>query len=1136
MVPKERVIIIVLLIILIITFSNPAVGQTPVKGTPQARALEFKSLLSSLEGVPHEPPRVFRTGKGYLRFVGAPPSTYFTVEPSKGGTPEQAADVFLGKWRNLFVNESPAVNFQKIRVKTQNGRSYVRYKQMYSGLEVFAAEMIVQVNATGGIDAVISDIMRDTGALDTKKISLEPRLNALTAQEKGIQFLSEQYEKHKFEASEPALMIYAPDVVGNSGEPQLVWQMEVRNVGEPLVKENVFIDAHSGEIAFHYSLVCNVMTRRIYNYVSGFWYDEQTEWPTGITDVDLAYDYLGDFYDFYMGEHGRDSYDNNGGWLVAYVRYPPFPYHLQWYDTALVIEEGYVADDVVGHEFTHLVTRYESQLITNSGESGAIAEAFCDMWGEWIDQTNGDGNDAPDVKWRLAEDWPQPYGPVRGMKNPPDYNCSEWYVSCNTQHPDYYKRPGYWYDGEDGDHFAHHNNGVGNKLCYLLTDGDTFRGYVVTGMGIEKTADLFYECQTNWGITAQDYYGLTYVLTQAAINIELPWIECENVKEACRAVGILASGEIIYVDKDANGFNNGTSWDDAYTDLQEGIIAAGCSGVNAVWVAGGTYKPVKDTNVPNYGDKSFELPGGIALIGHFGGVGTYETCANQRNFDDVNNTTILDGQIGDYGEVKYIITAEDINNAIVDGFTIEGSYSAGIFLDDANVSIVNCKLKENSNCGLYISYNSFSDIHNCLFVGNSGYGINCYSSRLVITNSTFDGNNITPSAIHDSWSDIELTDCIVKNHANYSIHTYNTDIKIEDCCIKDNTLYIYCYDSNTFINHSIIERNNDIGLACVSYSTLNLTNSLIRFNGSCGIYLQDISSATIKNNWIHNNAGAYGYGIYLTGQSGQSLIRNNSIVYNPLYGIYSESATVPNISNCIFYGNGIDDLSWEGTVYYCCLQSINSGTGNIYADPCFMNPDDPNDLHIDEDSPCIDEGNPYVDYGDETDIDGEDRVKYGRVDIGGDEYYWSPADFNNPDSRDGLVNFIDYAIFANAWDSNYSESNWNPDCNIGTPINNQIDYADLAVFCEDWLWQAGWTKTFTCGAGQDTGQAMMAGFAPAEAPYPFVSAEHQVEKAEPLKIEQMIKWLEELWLDEEVQKLIDEDMLLKFIESLKEEL
>jgi Zn-dependent metalloprotease len=128
--------------------------------------------------------------------------------------------VFLSKWRNLFVNEIPSIDFQKVRIKTQNGRSYVRYQQRYAGLEVFGAEMIIQVNTAGGIEAVMSDIMRDTGALDTKKVSLKPAIDALTAQKKGIEFLAKQHKKLKFKASAAVLMIYAPEVVGNTGEPR----------------------------------------------------------------------------------------------------------------------------------------------------------------------------------------------------------------------------------------------------------------------------------------------------------------------------------------------------------------------------------------------------------------------------------------------------------------------------------------------------------------------------------------------------------------------------------------------------------------------------------------------------------------------------------------------------------------------------------------------------------------------------------------------------------------------------------------------------------------------------------------------------------------------------------------------------
>jgi hypothetical protein len=150
-------------------------------------------------------------------------------------------------------------------------------------------------------------------------------------------------------------------------------------------------------------------------------------------------------------------------------------------------------------------------------------------------------------------------------------------------------------------------------------------------------------------------------------------------------------------------------------------------------------------------------------------------------------------------------------------------------------------------------------------------------------------------------------------------------------------------------------------------------------------------------------------------------------------------------------------LYWENHTFpevnYCCLQEVHSGTGNIVSDPCFINPSDVNDLHICENSACKDTGDPNGNYQWQTDIDGEDRIYYGRVDIGADEYYWSPADFD----ESGNVDFADYAILNTAWASVAGESDYNETCDIED--NNAIGAGDLKLFCEDWLWEKAWGDT-----------------------------------------------------------------------------
>ena len=548
--------------------------------------------------------------------------------------------------------------------------------------------------------------------------------------------------------------------------------------------------------------------------------------------------------------------------------------------------------------------------------------------------------------------------------------------------------------------------------------------------------------------------------------------------------------EIIYVDEDANdpnSFNNGTDWDNAYTDLRDAFTGAQNCGaaVTAIWVAAGLYKPVYEMDdLSQYKYETFDLIEDVGLFGHFGGVGTYETSTSQRNFADANNTTILEGKIGEsvLEAVYDVLTADNIEDAVVDGFTIKGSYSgSGIFLDSSDVSVVNCKFKNNYNYGIEVTDYSYPDIHNCTFMDNSSAGVYSTVSQPDISYCSFDGNSTTAQGLNlVSGSSINVTDCIFKNHTGDGIYGSNATLTVTDSNFESNNdnaleLYtdvtttltncsiknsgddgIYTDNSDLTMEHCLIDHTTDYGIRMKSYSNLTLKNSVVRYSGAHGLYLIQNSATTITNNWIHNNGtdqiASRASGIYFYNQIGIPLIRNNTIYDNFTYGIEStEQGADPNVINCIIYDNDSNDFYRENgtfdTVNYCCLEDGHAGTGNITTAPTFKNPTDPNDLHQDETSATKDAGDPNGDYGDETDIDGEARIIYGRVDIGADEYYWSPADFNG----DGKVNFTDYAMLADAWQTENAA--------ISLDEDNDVDINDLALFCEDWLWLAGWMKT-----------------------------------------------------------------------------
>ena len=141
-------------------------------------------------------------------------------------------------------------------------------------------------------------------------------------------------------------------------------------------------------------------------------------------------------------------------------------------------------------------------------------------------------------------------------------------------------------------------------------------------------------------------------------------------------------------------------------------------------------------------------------------------------------------------------------------------------------------------------------------------------------------------------------------------------------------------------------------------------------------------------------------------------------------------------------------------------QTIWTGiNGNISDNPNFVDsgywddggtPTDPNDdyfvsgnYHLLPDSPCIDAGDPnLVTAALIIDMDYEPRIFGQSVDIGADEYYWPKADFD----RNEIVNFIDYAIWAPAWQTTDPNKSLDP--------NDDVDIYDLAQFCDDWLWIA----------------------------------------------------------------------------------
>jgi Zn-dependent metalloprotease len=280
----------------------------------------------------------------------------------------------------------------------------------------------------------------------------------------------------------------------------------------------------------------------------------------------------------FANQYGRDSIDNRGMAVISTVHFNSGYDNAFWNGQQMVYGDTYGfprADDVVAHELTHGVTQYESNLFYYY-QSGAINESFSDLWGEYYDQTNGQGYDGLSAKWLIGEDV-SGLGIIRNMSNPPLYGDPDKISSLN------------YYEGKADNGGVHSNSGVNNKAAYLIVDGGTFNGRTVTALGWTKTAAIYYEVNSNLLSSGADYSDLYYAVQKACSNLVgqkgITAADCVEVKDALDAVEmngqplanfntdtpLCATGSlpnIVFADDLENGTANWTFMNGAYPRWQ----------------------------------------------------------------------------------------------------------------------------------------------------------------------------------------------------------------------------------------------------------------------------------------------------------------------------------------------------------------------------------------------------------------------------------------------------------------------------------------------------------------------------------------------------------------------------------------
>jgi bacillolysin len=462
--------------------------------------------------------------------------------------------------------------------QSDDGVMHNEYAQYYNGLRVEGAYLFEHVR--DGKVMLINGTLVEQIALPTQIAVLEQEalrkalayLNSETYawQDASMETLLKEEEENPDATHYPKgnlLVGLVNDLKPVKENYRSVWAFEIVSK-QPSFAVQVYVDAISGQIIRkhslrhengpgttlyngtqtldtkwfgglfhgHHHLQTNEFGRSIVTYTTGSPHitnDEDDIWTDKTPGQVSAHWGATMAWDYYKNTHSRNGANGGGGRVDVIANFPECRAfqggNKLTFGTCGTVQTGDMAAlDVVGHEFTHIVTSSEANLIY-VGEPGALNESFSDIFATQLDGNYTLGEDTPLGAVRDLS------FPGRGMPpQPSTYRTDPFWIGTVSCIP----------TNLNDACGVHINSGVQNHWFYLLSEGGKQNGIQVLPIGSRKAAKIAYYNLCNMLNQGSDYLAARNgSIAAATILFGACSFEVLQTKRAWAAVGIGTVGE-----------------------------------------------------------------------------------------------------------------------------------------------------------------------------------------------------------------------------------------------------------------------------------------------------------------------------------------------------------------------------------------------------------------------------------------------------------------------------------------------------------------------------------------------------------------------------------------------------------------